>query len=66
LSPPEGVKRRSVATYYYTNRFAQLDREARISSRFIEESVDEKARRWGRLLTPPIVWDWLAKQARKR
>lgn len=66
LVPPEGVKRRSVASYYYSNRYAELDREARVSSKFLFEDGSDKARRWGRLLTPPIVWDWLAKRARTK
>lgn len=65
LSAPEGVRRRSVASYYYTNAYAAIDREARRTSLFMFETGTDKLRRWCKNLAPPLVWDVIARQVRR-
>jgi hypothetical protein len=60
LTPPPGVVRRSLATYFYTNRFASIDREARESSLFLFWSTGDRVRRFGKAITPPILWDLIS------
>jgi len=57
LTTPEGVVRRSLATYFYTNRFAETDREARESSQFLFWTGADRVRRFGKAVMPPILWD---------
>lgn len=56
LTPPEGVVRRSLATYYYSNRSAEIDRQARKSSQFLFLSTPHRIREIGRAVMPPILW----------
>ncbi len=65
LTPPEGVKRRSLASYYYSNRFAKIDREARQNSLFLFMSKSDRARRIGKAVMPPILWDVIGKLVRR-
>ncbi len=65
LTSPDGTVRRSVAAYFYSNKYAAIDRTARVSSRFLAESRFERARRIGKLITPPVLWDIVAKLARR-
>ena len=65
LTPPEGVKRRSVASYYYSNRYARIDRESRQNSLFLFMSASDKARRVGKAVMPPILWDVIGKLVRR-
>jgi hypothetical protein len=60
LTPPEGVVRRSLAVYYYSNRSAEADRKARKSSQWLFLSAYDRTRELGRALTPPILWKLLA------
>lgn len=60
LTPPDGVKRRSLAAYFYTNRFAEIDRTARESSLFLFLSKSDRARRIGRAVIPPILWELIS------
>lgn len=53
LTPPEGVVRRSLATYYYSNRFAEADRKARKSSQFLFFSKLDRMVGIGRAVIPP-------------
>ena len=56
LTPPEGVVRRSLAAYFYTNKYAEIDREARESSQFLFWSKGDRARRLGKAILPPVIW----------
>lgn len=60
LTVPEGVVRRSLATYYYSNRSAEADRKARKSSQFLFLSASHRAREFGRAIMPPILWKLLS------
>jgi len=64
LTPPEGVIRRSLATYFYTNRFASIDRESRESSLFLFWTKADRVRRFGKAVTPPILWDLISSSKR--
>jgi hypothetical protein len=66
LSAPEGVSRRSIAAYYYSNQHASMDREARRTSLFLFESRSERLKRVARAFTPPAMWDSLAWLARRQ
>jgi len=65
LSAPEGVSRRSIASYYYSNPHAVTDRDARRTSRFIFETGSDKLRRWAKNVTPPLIWDAVAGRIRR-
>jgi hypothetical protein len=65
LQPPEGVKRRSLASYYYSNRYAAIDRKARRTSLFMFETNSDLLRRVGKAVTPPVLWDVIAKLSRR-
>lgn len=66
LTPPEGVVRRSLAAYFYTNRFAERDRAARASSKFLFLTSSDRARRIGRAIMPPILWDLISSESKFR
>ena len=57
LNPPEGVVRRSVATYYYANPFARIDRSQRRSSRFLFRGIPDRIQQFGNAITPPVLWN---------
>lgn len=63
LDCPEPLTRRSVAAYFYTNPYAEIDRDLRQTSRFLgrKDSKKEFLRKTIRPLTPPIVWTWMAR-----
>lgn len=65
LTPPEGVLRRSLAVYYYSNRSAEIDRKARKSSQFLFLSAVDRTREIGRALMPPILWKLLARVVKR-
>jgi 2OG-Fe(II) oxygenase superfamily len=57
MRTPDGVARRSLATYYYTNQHAEELRSKRISSVFLKRvGFLHNA---GKRLTPPILWDFM-------
>lgn len=63
MCAPEGITRRSVAAYYYTNKYAEIDRKHRQTSNFAtrKESKKEILRRVIQPLTPPVIWRWMAR-----
>ena len=65
LTVPEGVVRRSLATYYYSNRSAEADRKARKSSQFLFLSASHRVREIGRAVTPPILWKLLSRAIKR-
>jgi hypothetical protein len=65
LAMPDGVVRRSMATYYYTNPQAREWREKRVSSVFMFSDRADTLREVGKRWTPPILWDLLARLVRR-
>lgn len=63
LTAPDNITRRSVAAYFYSNKYAELDRDLRRTSLFLgrKESKKEFLRKSIRPLTPPVIWAWLAR-----
>lgn len=64
LTPPEGVTRRSLASYYYSNHYAKIDREARHASLFLLKSSSDKVRQVGKAVMPPVLWEVISKLVR--
>ncbi|MES2673436.1 MAG: 2OG-Fe(II) oxygenase [Pseudomonadota bacterium] len=61
LTPPEGVTRRSLASYYYSNHFAKIDREGRHNSLFLFMSNSDRARHVSKAIMPPMLWEVISK-----
>ena len=56
LCPPEGVKRRSVAAYFYTSpKAGQQDPEEAVSI-FMHTRRADRLKKAVRLMTPPVIW----------
>ncbi len=55
LKPPPGVTRKSVAAYFYSNRFAREDRQESMVSNFLFETRHERLRSFVRKWVPPIL-----------
>lgn len=55
LAPPAGVTRRSVASYFYANRFAREDRREAMLSKFLFTNSAERQKALARQLLPPIL-----------
>lgn len=64
LTCPEDVMRRSLASYYYSNRFAKIDREARNNSLFLFMSSSDRVRKIGKSVMPPVLWEVISKLVR--
>lgn len=66
---PEGVQRRSLASYYYTNSHRQEHRAVARTTAFLQQSqghvlrhsVLRAARQW----SPPVLWDFLRRLRRR-
>ena len=61
LCPPEGVKRRSVAAYFYTSPKAGRQDPEEAVSIFMHTRRADRAKKALRLMTPPLVWRALKK-----
>jgi Rps23 Pro-64 3,4-dihydroxylase Tpa1-like proline 4-hydroxylase len=55
LSVPEGVFRRSIAAYYYSNKNADIDRAELQGSKFLHQTSFDHARRIALGLLPPLL-----------
>ena len=64
LTPPAGVTRRSIATYYYSNPRARIERDERRNSNFLVKSTKEKVIEFTKSVTPPVVWNAIKKLKR--
>ena len=66
MNAPEGVVRRSLATYYYTNQRADELRSRRVSSIFLPPESANLLKRVGKQWTPPILWSLMKHIATSR
>jgi len=64
LQAPEGMTRRSVASYYYSYR-AKMAYEPRVTTRFLFVSRKERINAALRQVTPPILWRGLKALTRR-
>ena len=65
LQPPEGVTRRSIASYYYTSpKAGQQDPDEAVSIFMRTRKVD-RVKKAMRLMTPPLVWNAVKRLKRK-
>jgi hypothetical protein len=55
LTPPPGVTRKSVAAYYYSNRFAREDRGEPMVSNFLFPSRAERIKAIAKQWLPPVL-----------
>ena len=62
LEVPDGQVRRSLASYYYSNRVGAV--RARTDSRYLTIDRFDRVRHWARDLTPPLVWRQLRRLVR--
>jgi 2OG-Fe(II) oxygenase superfamily len=61
---PLGKVRRSVATYYYSNRFARDDRQKRKPTEYLFPDVFDAIRFGAQRILPPVVWEALRNLSR--
>lgn len=55
LTPPPGVTRRSVAAYFYANRFAREDRREAMLSKFLFATKQDRRKQLAKQILPPIL-----------
>lgn len=66
LSPPKGVTRRSIASYYYSSDESEELLNGRFSSQFLQPPHGiHRVKRFVKQFTPPIVWDGIRRLAGK-
>ncbi len=65
-SADDGRPRRSLAAYYYSSPRAGTASEEEVSSAFLERCALDGAKRWARMLTPPLLWSALRRLTRRR
>ena len=64
LAAPPGVTRRSVAAYFYANRFAREDRREPMLSKFLFATRSDRAKAIARQWLPPILLARLKRMGR--
>jgi len=65
LAVPPGVTRRSVASYYYANRFAREDRREAMLSTYLFASRSDRSKHVLKQILPPIVVTTIKRLARR-
>jgi hypothetical protein len=55
LAPPAGRTRRSIAAYFYANRFAREDRRQAMLSKFLFSSKQDRRKEFAKQFLPPIL-----------
>lgn len=65
LAPPAGLTRRSVASYFYSNRFAREDRREAMLSTFLFGNGAERQKALAKQLLPPILVAALKRLAKR-
>lgn len=65
LAPPPGRTRRSVAAYYYANRFAREDRRQAMLSTFLFTTKQDRRKEFAKQFLPPILVKAFKRLARR-
>lgn len=65
LAVPPGITRRSVAAYYYANRFAREDRREAMLSTYLFASRSDRSKQVLKQILPPIVIATIKRLARR-
>jgi hypothetical protein len=65
LTPPSGLTRRSVASYYYSNPEAEWMRAHRNGTMFYEQNAIDRLKRSAQFILPPAFWYFLRSLRRR-